>query len=278
MLTPSQVDTCTEELLRDSAAAAKERNLALQIHASQSVVEFNEITRRHGVTPVQWLGEIGFLGPGATIAHCIFVDHHSWVRWPDRRDLDLLVETGTSVAHCPTVFVRRGILLQNFGAYMKAGVNVGLGTDTFPHNFLEEIRTAATLSRVAAEDVAVLGTGEALHAATIGGANILQRDDIGRLEPGAKADIVLVEARHPAMQPLRDPLRSLVYAAAERAVCDVYVGGEQVVADGAVLGLDHAGAALRVTEAQRRAETRVPEADYAGRRHDELVPLSLPML
>jgi cytosine/adenosine deaminase-related metal-dependent hydrolase len=278
MLTPSQVDTCSEALLRDSVAAAEERDLALQIHASQSVVEFNEMTRRHGMTPVEWLGEIGFLGPGATIAHCIFLDHHSWVRWPDRRDLDLLVETGTSVAHCPTVFVRRGILLQNFGAYVKAGVNVGLGTDTFPHNFLEEIRTAATLSRVAAEDVAVLGTGEAFHAATIGGANILQRDDIGRLEPGAKADIVLVEARHPAMQPLRDPLRSLVYAAAERAVRDVYVGGRKVVADGAVLGLDHAGAALRVTEAQRRAETRVPERDYAGRRHDELVPLSLPML
>ncbi len=278
MLTPSQIDTCTEELLRDSAAAAEERNLPLQIHASQSVVEFNEMTRRHGKTPIEWLDEIGFLGPSATIAHCIFVDHHSWVRWPDRRDLDLLVETGTSVAHCPTVFVRRGILLQNFGAYMKAGVNVGLGTDTFPHNFLEEIRTAATLSRVAAEDVAVLGTGDALHAATIGGANILKRDDIGRLSPGAKADIVLIEARHPAMQPLRDPIRSLVYAAAERAVRDVYVGGAQVVADGEVLGLDHAGAALQVTEAQRRAEGRVPEADYAGRRHDELVPLSLPML
>jgi cytosine/adenosine deaminase-related metal-dependent hydrolase len=278
MLTPSQIDTCTEELLRDSAAVAKERNLSLQIHASQSVVEFNEMTRRHGITPIQWLEKIGFLGPGATVAHCIFVDHHSWVRWPTRRDRDILVETGTSVAHCPTVFVRRGILLQNFGDYAKAGINVGLGTDTFPHNFLEELRTAATLSRVAAEDVAVLGTGDALHAATIGGANILQRDDIGRLAPGAKADVVLIDARHPAMQPLRDPLRSLVYAAAERAVSDVYVGGRKVVAGGEVLTLDHAGAAAKVTEAQRRAEARVPEVDYAGRRHDELVPLSLPTL
>ena len=78
------------------------------------------------------------------------------------------------------------------------------------------------------------------------------------------------------MQPLRDPLRSIVYAAAERAVRDVYVGGEQVVGDGQVLTLDHRGAALRVTEAQRRAEVNVPELDYANRSADEMVPLSLP--
>jgi hypothetical protein len=79
------------------------------------------------------------------------------------------------------------------------------------------------------------------------------------------------------MQPLRDPLRSLVYAAAERAVRDVYVGGEKVVAGGKVLTLDHAGAALRVTAAQKRAELRVPGLDYARRNATELVPLSLPV-
>jgi cytosine/adenosine deaminase-related metal-dependent hydrolase len=124
--------------------------------------------------------------------------------------------------------------------------------------------------------VTALATADVLNAATVGGARILGRDDIGRLAKGCRADLVLVDARHPAMQPLRDPLRSLVYAAAERAVRDVYVAGRQVVADGKVLTLDHQGAALRVTEAQRRAELRVPGLDYAKRPAAELVPLSLP--
>ena len=277
MLSPSQVDTCTEELIRDSVAAASERKLPIQIHASQSVVEFHEMMRRHGLTPVEWLEKIGFLGPNAIIAHCIFTDHHPWVHWHTRTDLSRVADSGTSVAHCPTVFVRRGILLRSMGGYLKAGANIGLGTDTFPHNLMEELRAAATLSRVAAEDVTVLGTADVLHAATVGGANALGRDDIGRLAPGCKADLVLIDARHPAMQPLRDPLRSLVYAAAERAVRDVYVGGERVVAGGKVLTLDHEGAALKVTEAQKRAELRVPGLDYAKRAADELVPLSLPL-
>ena len=276
MLSPSQIDTCTEELLRDSIAAAEERGLAIQIHAAQSVVEFQEMTRRHGITPIQWLDEIGFLGPGTIVGHAIFLDHHSWVRWHGRRDLDLLANSGTSVAHCPTVFLRRGILLESLGGYLRAGVNCGLGTDTFPHNFLEEMRHAATMSRVASGDVTDLGAGDVLDAATLGGARALKRDDIGRLSIGAKADIVLVDVAHPAMRPARDPLKSLIYAACDRAVREVYIGGTRVVADGEVLTLDRADAARRVHEAQARAETRVPGLDYAGRTAEEMVPPSLP--
>jgi cytosine/adenosine deaminase-related metal-dependent hydrolase len=81
VLYPAQVDTCTEELLRDSAAAARERRLPLQIHAAQSVVEFQEIMRRHGRTPIEWLRQIGVLGDNAIIGHAIFLDHHSWLHW-----------------------------------------------------------------------------------------------------------------------------------------------------------------------------------------------------
>ena len=277
MLSPSQIDTCTQELLRDSVAAARERSAPIQIHASQSVVEFNEMTRRHGVTPVQWLNQIGFLSDRSIVAHCIFVDHHSWVRWHTRDDVGLLAETGTSVAHCPNVFVRRGITLESLGGYLRAGINVGLGTDTFPHNLLEEMRWAATLSRVAAKNVNDLGTSDVLTAATIGGANALGRDDIGRLSPGAKADVVLIDTELPGMKPLRDPLRSLIYSNAERAVRDVYVDGVKVVADRKVLTLDPADAATRVHEAQKRAEVVVPDLDYAKRPARELAPLSLPM-
>jgi len=103
-LYPAQVDTCTEELLRDSAAAARERRLPLQTHAAQSVVEFHEIMRRHGKTPIGWLRQIGVLGDNVIIGHAIFLDHHSWLHWPTRNDLIDLADTGTTVAHCPTVF------------------------------------------------------------------------------------------------------------------------------------------------------------------------------
>ncbi|MGE0725504.1 MAG: amidohydrolase family protein, partial [Alphaproteobacteria bacterium] len=232
MVSPSQIDTCAPDLLRDSVAHARERNLPFQLHAAQSVVEFHEITRRHGVTPIQWLGELGVLGEHTIIGHAIFTDHHDWVHWPTRRDVALLAETGTSVAHCPTVFCRRGITLDHFGAYKAAGVNLGVGTDTFPHNMLEELRHVGYFARVTAGNVDAMRTTDAFDAATIGGARALRRDDVGRLAPGMKADLVLVDVRHPMMRPLREPLRSLIYTAAERAVREVYCDGRPIVRDG----------------------------------------------
>jgi cytosine/adenosine deaminase-related metal-dependent hydrolase len=265
MVAPSQIDTCSAELIEDSVAAARERGVPLQIHAAQSVVEFHEITRRHGRTPIQWLDELGVLGAGSIIGHGIFLDHHSSTHWPETGDLDRLIETGTAVAHCPTVFQRRGITLQTLGKYLRHGCRVGLGTDTYPHNMLEEMRSALYLSRVVSQNVFDLRTRHVFHACTLGGAAILGRDDIGRLAPGAKADLVLVDTTAPSMQPLRDPLKSLVYAAADRAVQGVWVDGRPVVADGRCTTIDYAAAAAAVTEAQRRAEAKVRQLDWAGR-------------
>ncbi len=118
---------------------------------------------------------------------------------------------------------------------------------------------------------------EVFEAATLGGARALGRADIGRLTPGAKADLVLADLTHPAMQPLRDPLRSLVHMAAERAVSEVYVDGVRVVDGGRVLTLDYTGAAGRLDEARQRAEAEVPKLDRAGRSAEQLAPLSLPL-
>jgi cytosine/adenosine deaminase-related metal-dependent hydrolase len=276
MIAPSQIDTCTSELIRDSHAAARERGLPMQIHAAQSVVEFHELTRRRGRTAVQWLDELGVLGTDTVLGHGIFLDHHTSTHWPRTHDLARLVETGTAVAHCPTVFQRRGITLQTLGRYLRDGVRLGVGTDTYPHNMLEELRTALYLSRVVSQDVYDLRTRDVFAAATLGGADILKRDDLGRLAPGAKADLVAVDLDTPAMHPLRDPLKSLVYVAAERAVRDVWVDGRPVVADGRCLTIDYAAAAQAVTEAQRRAEALVPERDRAGRDHWAIAKPVLP--
>jgi cytosine/adenosine deaminase-related metal-dependent hydrolase len=278
MLYPAQVDTCTEELLRDSAAAARERRLPLQIHAAQSVVEFQEMIRRHGKTPIEWLADIGVLGPNAIIGHAIFLDHHSWLHWPTRHDLGRLAQTGTTVAHCPTVFSRRGIALQDFGSYRAAGVNLGIGTDTFPHNFVEELRTASVMARAAAGSAQATNAAELFHAATIGGARALGRNDIGRLAPDAKADLVMVDVTHPAMRPLYDPIRSLIYSAAERAVRHVFVDGRQVVRDGKTLAFDYADASARLEAAQRRAIEKVPRHDRGGRTAAEIMPPTFPTM
>ncbi|MCI0546327.1 MAG: amidohydrolase family protein [Candidatus Rokubacteria bacterium] len=278
MISPAQIDTCTEDLLRDSVAAARERGLPFTVHCAQAVGEFHEMVRRHGITPVQWAHALGLTGARSILGHAIFTDEHSWLHWWSRRDLGLLAETGTTVAHCPTPFARYGQTLESFGKYRRAGVNMGMGTDTVPQNMLEEMRWATVLGRIAAEDIRALEMADVFHAATAGGAAGLGREDIGRLVAGARADLVLVRLDNPWMVPVRDPLRSLIFHAADRAVRDVYVDGEPVVKEGRVLTLDQAGALARLTDGQRRMEATVPERDPRRRRSTEITPLSLPFL
>ena len=278
MMMPSQIDTCTPDLIRDAYSYAVERRLPLQIHAAQSVTEFHEMVRRHGKTPIGWLHSLGALGRNTIIGHGIFLDHHPWLHWPNNGgDLALLRDTGATVAHCPTVFMRRGIAMNTFGAYARAGINLGIGTDTYPHNFLEEMRSAFTISRAVAGTVDDVTTLDIFNAATVGGARALMRDDIGRLKVGAKADIVLVDIKHPSMRPMREPLRSLLYVAADRAVRDVFVDGERVVADGRAVRIDYAAASEALEEAQKRSMVKVPKLDWAGRTADELAPMVLPV-
>jgi 5-methylthioadenosine/S-adenosylhomocysteine deaminase len=278
VVSPMQIDTCSEELLRDSYDAARERGLPFTTHCSQSVNEVREMIRRHGMTPIQWADSLGLLGPGTILGHALYLDTHSWVRWHTKDDLRLLGESGAAVAHCPTPFARYGHVMEHFGAYLDAGVTMGMGTDCSPHNLVEEMRKASVLARIAARDIHAVDVGDFLHAATAGGAAALLRDDIGRLAPGKKADLVLVDLACPQMQPARDPLRGLVYHAADRAVRDVFVDGVQVVADRRVLTLDQADAALRLTAAQERMEAAAPQHDYLRRKAEEITPLSLPVV
>lgn len=278
MISPAQIDTCTEDLLRDSVAAARERGLPFTVHCAQAAAEFHEMVRRHGITPIQWAHQIGLSGPGTLLGHAMFIDEHSWLHWWSKKDIGIMADTGTSVAHCPTPFARYGHTLEHFGKYRQAGVNLGIGTDTVPQNLIEEMRWATVLARIAAEDIRSTEMADVFHAATAGGARALLREDLGRLSPGAKADLVLVDLKNPWMMPARDPLRSLIFHAADRAVRDVYVDGEQVVANGRVVTLDQAGALERLTAAQRRMEASVPARDARGRRSTEITPLSLPSM
>jgi 5-methylthioadenosine/S-adenosylhomocysteine deaminase len=116
------------------------------------------------------------------------------------------------------------------------------------------------------------------HAATVGAAEALGRPDLGRLAAGAKADLVLVDLANPWMRPARDPLRSLVFTAADRAVRTVFVHGTKVMEAGRVLTMDHEGALAEVAQGQQRMLRDSPSRDWAGRTAEQISPLSLPLL
>ena len=275
VLSPMQIETCSIELLKDSFAAAQDRGLPYTVHIAQSVNEVQEIIRRHGKTSIHWAEDIGIRAPGTILGHAIFPDTHSWIRWWAKRDVGIIAATGCAVAHCPTPFSRYGQIMESFGDYVRAGITMGLGTDTTPHNMIEEMRKAMTFARIAARDIKNVSTAMMFHAATVGGADALMRNDLGRLAVGKKADLVLVDLSNPWMMPARDPLRSLIFHAADRAVKDVYIDGNKVVGDGKVLTLNHADAAARLTEAQARMMANTPNLDYKNRTADEIAPLSL---
>ncbi|PWS37969.1 N-ethylammeline chlorohydrolase [Falsiroseomonas bella] len=275
MVSPAQVDTCTPELLQRSAALARDTGRPLHTHAAQSYAEFAGMTRRHDMTPIAWLHRLGFLGPRTILGHAVFTDEHPWLVWPRRDDLRLLAESGTAVAHCPTVFLRDGTLLHDLGTYLEAGIRIAIGTDTHPQSLLEEMRTAELLARAAAGTRHRCDTARVFHAATIAAAEVLGRADLGRLAVGARADIVCCTLDHPAMQPLRDPLRNLIHVAAERVVRDVWVDGRQVVADGRVLTIDQAAAARALQGEQDRLAAAVAQRDPERASIEDLMPLAL---
>ena len=277
MLSPAQLDTCTPELLRDSLAEAKRRGMKMHIHAAQSLVEFEQIVRRHGKTPIEYLDHLGLLGPDTIVAHGIFLNDHPMVHWPEADDFGLLKASGASVAHCPTVFCRRGIALNDVHRYHTAGIGLGIGTDTFPHNLIEEMRHACLMGRVGSGKLSSASTAEAFAAATHGGAAMLGRPDLGRVAVGAAADFSLVDLTHPAMRPLRDPLRSLIYTAADRAVRDVFVAGEKVVENGQALHVDEMAALDALQGYQEESIATVGERDWAGRSIDQMSPTVYPV-
>ncbi|HEY8565699.1 MAG TPA: amidohydrolase family protein [Beijerinckiaceae bacterium] len=269
---PAQIDTVNKGQIKDALAAARERGQPITIHAAQSIVEFQEIVRRTGFTPIAWLDHIGALGPDTLIGHCIFLNDHPWIHFPQANDFERLRDSGAAVAHCPVVFARRGIALNTLGRYMDAGIPCGIGTDSFPHNMLDEMRLACYAGRILQGSFTAVSTRHAFMAATTGGADIIRRPDLGRLEPGAKADLVAVEMTHPQMQPDYEPLRSLIYSAGDRAVRDVWVDGRQVVRAGDLVTFSIEENVAMLRKGQAEVIAGAPGRDWAGRGLEELSP------
>lgn len=249
--------------------------MPMQVHASQSVNEFQQMLRRHGTTPIGWLSDIGALGPRTILGHAIIVGGSSWANYPPG-DLELMAASGCSVAHAPWVFARRGIAMESFARYQAAGINLALGTDTNPQSMIEAMRWAAVLSKTVERRTQATLSADVFDAATLGGARALGRDDLGRIAPGARADLVCWKATSLNMTPLRDPVRNIVFNAQPEDVAEVYVDGRRVVRDGQVIGADLPRILGALQAAGERMWPRMGEFDWAGRGVDELSPPSYP--
>ncbi len=277
-LAPAQIDTCSEALLRETQRAARDLGVRMTIHGAQSQVEVREMVRRHGVTSVQWLDRIGLLGPDLLLAHAIFLGHHSDVRWKEGPDeLALLRESGTAVAHCPWPYARRGITMETFGRYVRAGVTVGLGTDSCPHDMLEEMRWAAIVSKALDKDTAIADRRGGVPRRHRWRGRRARAPRPRAPGPRLKADLVLVRTDRMPMAPGRDPIKSLVYYNANRCVDVVMVDGRVVVRNGRVPGVDEAELCRAINRAQADSLGDTAARDWAGRDQWTLSPPSLPI-
>ncbi|MGH7334295.1 MAG: chlorohydrolase family protein [Candidatus Rokuibacteriota bacterium] len=272
---PSQVDTCTPEILVAAKRHADEVGRPYQVHTAQSVVEFNEMVARHGKTPVAWMRELGVLGPNTILGHAIIVGGSSWTNYP-AGDIQTMADSGCSVAHAVWVFARRGVAMESFGRYRAAGINMSLGTDTNPQSVLEAMRWAAVVGKMMERNTEATTAAHAFDAATLGGARALGREDLGRIAPGAKADLVLWKATSWRMTPLRDPVKNIVYNAADEDIDRVYVNGRVVVDGGRVLAADETAILRALQAGGERMWPRMDKYDWAGRSADQLSPQSYP--
>jgi cytosine/adenosine deaminase-related metal-dependent hydrolase len=272
---PAQVDTCTPALLQDAKRFADEVGRPYQVHTAQSVVEFNEMVARHGQTPIAWMRELGVLGPNTILGHAIIIGGSSWTNYP-AGDIRIMADSGCSVAHAVWVFARRGVAMESFARYRAAGITMALGTDTNPQSVIEAMRWAAVVSKMMERNTQATTAADAFDAATLGGARALGRDDLGRIAPGAKADLVLWRASSWRMTPLRDPIKNIVYNASDEDVDRVYVNGRLVVDGGRVLAADETAILRALQAGGERMWARMAAHDWAGRDADQLSPQSYP--
>lgn len=274
-LAPSQVDTVSETMLRKSRAQATAMKVPLALHASQSVPEFQEMTRRHGKTPLEWLDQIGFLGPDVILGHAIIVGGGSWANYHGD-DIGILARTGANVAHAVWVFARRGIAMESFSRYLARGVNLTIATDTCPQSMIEAMRYTAVVSKIVDRRTEVATAADVFNAATLGGAKALGRDDLGRIAPGAKADLLIWNGESLSMAPVRDPIRNIVYSAQAEDIESVVIDGNWAMRDRVIPGFDTAALARDLQRGADAMWRDISKGDWQERTIDQLSPESFP--
>ncbi len=240
---------CSDGFILGCARLARELDVGLHSHVAESKVQAVTGIRLYGMTQTAHLDRLGVLGPQFTVAHGV---------WLDDDDMARLGGHGASVAHNPGSNMRLGGGLADSRAMLDRGVNLGIGTDgancSDNQNMYEAMRLASFVSKVRGPDWRRwLSTREAALAATEGGARALGfAGRIGRIAPGYKADIVMLDLDHPNWLPLNDPVNQLVHTEDGGAVASVMIGGRLVLDDRRLVTVDLGRLRTRVEAARDR--------------------------
>ena len=251
---PRFVLSCTEELLREVGARVH-RGARLHTHASEQEAEIALVRRERGADNIVYLESLGLGGPRAALAHCVHATDE------ERRRL---AASGTHVVHCPSSNLKLGSGIALVPEMLAQGISVALGADGAPcNNNLDafiEVRLAALLHKPRAGTTAMPAM-TTLELATLGGARALGLEaELGSIEPGKRADLVVVEPRAPHATPSFDPVSTLVYATQSRDVRDVLVDGRVLVRNHALTaltGLDRAEVVATADAEATRVQSRV---------------------
>ena len=232
-LAPCSPFSITPELLDRTRQLATEQKVLLHTHAAETLEEQSYCLERFGIRPIEYLRRHSWLGSSVYLAHCVHVNDE---------EIELLAGTGTGVAHCPCSNMRLGSGIAPVRRMLDAGVKVGLGVDGSSSNdggnMLAEARQSLLLQR-AAGGAAAMTAGEAFRMATVGGAEVLNRPELGRIEAGCAADLVILDANDIALAGAiaHDPLGALILCHAPRPQ-RVIVAGRTVLDAGQITGVD----------------------------------------
>jgi 5-methylthioadenosine/S-adenosylhomocysteine deaminase len=240
-------EPCSAELHVGARELAERLGVGTTYHVASTLEEARLVERRHGRTPIARLAALGGLGPNLVLAHAVAASDE---------EVALLAEHDTKVAFCPGTSLKLAKGATRIGKYpemLAAGVTVGLGTDGVSASgnldLKRQMYLAAGLFKDARMDPEAVGAARALRMATIDGARALgMADEIGSLEPGKRADLVLFDLDHVEWVPYRDPVQALVWSASSASIRQTWVDGRPVLVDGTVTTVPD--------EAELRAEAR----------------------
>jgi 5-methylthioadenosine/S-adenosylhomocysteine deaminase len=248
---PRFVLSATFDLLRSVGARARANHMLVHTHASEQREETDRVRQRFGASNIQLLANLGLAETNACLAHCV---------WPEPDETDVLATGGATVVHCPSCNLKLGSGVAPIANYLEAGVNVALGADGAASNnrldAWEELRLTALLASFRDGPTAVSAI-EAFEIATLGGARALGLDaDIGSIELGKVADLVILDLRGAHAAGPDDVYTQLVFSAHARDVRTVVVGGRVLVRDGQLTELDEADVVSEAAKQRQRLVAR----------------------
>jgi 8-oxoguanine deaminase len=276
VLLPCRIESLTPDLMRATAELSEQRDVFVRLHALQSLCERELIEHRHAMSPLDLLETTGHLTSRFLLPHGTYTDRSSKVFGEDRGDLARLADAGVSIVHCPLTAFRGGMVLESLDAYLDAGVNICLGSDSFPPDLIRGMDVGWHMAQLV-EGRADAGAPERwVDAATLGASRALRRPDLGRLEVGAQADLVAFALDDIRDGVVEDPIRTLLMNGTARQATHTVVAGRVIVRDGIVPGVDVRRLRARGQELFDKLRRGYSARDHAHRSTAELFPPTFP--